>query len=70
MFSFGIVVMFPSVDTAMERTLFSFLNIFSLVNKQLTGLNLTEIAISRSFAFVLAYLWRVLGRSLYGGKCI
>ena len=32
-FPFGIVVMVPIVDTAVERTLFSFLNIFSLVNK-------------------------------------
>ena len=34
--------MVPIVDTAVERTLFSFFNIFSLVNKQLTRLNLTD----------------------------
>ena len=39
--SFGIVVMVPIVDTV-ERTLFFFFNLFSLVSKQLTGLNLTD----------------------------
>ena len=42
MVSFGIVVMVPIVDTTVERMLFSSFNIFSLVNKQLTRLNLTD----------------------------